>query len=225
MAWHVAADRVLSDWDTLVLRDNRGWPVVAGKNQIWLQNDAETWIKRLEHLVRLKRIFVTGDRIGSKLLPVVHDVVVRNAASLTLLHMRSELMPFGPRGTVFHNLRDLDCSVVYFEQVACPRLQKLRASTAVHSLHQLPADTLISLHMDDLFFVTESHEAIEQLVAACSRFTRLKRLILGRGLRFFPGCSYWIKLHDQAISQLFTNLKEMVEVDILFPERYCPVKL
>ena len=59
MAWHVAADRVLSDWETLRLTESNEWPVTADRDQIVL-NDDETWIERLKQLVRLKEIYVTG---------------------------------------------------------------------------------------------------------------------------------------------------------------------
>ena len=70
----------------------------------------ETWIERLKQLVRLKEIYVTGNYFESEKLAVVDDVVFRNAATLTLLHMRSERLPFDPkRPVVYHNLRDLYC--------------------------------------------------------------------------------------------------------------------
>ena len=189
-AWHVAADRVLSDWETLVMKDKKTQlvtgkkqiktrPVRADKNQIFVTDDA-TWLKRLKQLVRLKEIFVTG-RYCSKLQTVVNDVVIRNANTLTFLHMDTKRLPFDPKQlVVFDNLRDLKCRRIDIDQAvqACPRLVTLRtsASTPVKVLQKLPADTLTSLRIDDLVFRTISHEAIEQLVAALSRLTRLKSL-------------------------------------------------
>ena len=38
MAWHVAADRVLSDWETLRLTESNEWPVTADRDQIVLND-------------------------------------------------------------------------------------------------------------------------------------------------------------------------------------------
>ena len=199
-------------------RDTR--PVRADKNQIFVNNKDEAWIKRLEQLVRLKKIFITDGYFGTKLPEVGPDVVLRNAATLTLLHMRSEWLPFDPkRPVVFSNLRDLKCSGIDPDQAAaCPRLVKLRTRTcAVEVLQKLPAETITSLHITDLCLYNRSPEEMEQLVAAFSRLTRLKSLILEDGLRDFPA-RLWSDLHDAALSKLFTNMKGLEEVDITFPE-------
>ena len=225
-AWYVAADRVLSDWETIVIviKDPKGLRAIAGKerpvradkNRIFLK-DAKR-IKRLTQLVRLKEIFVPDCHFRSKLHAVVDDIVLRNAATLTLLHMRSEQMPLDPkRPVVFHNLRDLECSLMNTDHAAaCPRLVKLRTSILVKGLHKLPAETLTCLHIDDLFLDTGSPEEIEQVIAAFARFTRLKSLVFVEVFRCFAG--QWTELHDQAFSKLFTNMKELEEVEITFPE-------
>ena len=59
---------------------------------------------------------------------------------------------------------------------ACPRLVKLRTDTSVKALLKMPAETLTSLHITKIFISFKSHEDIGQLVAAFSRFTRLKSL-------------------------------------------------
>ena len=103
MAWHVAADRVLSDWDILELAYGSGSHCGDAPHQISIlldkaavltdrqdrghPIDAETWIKRLKPLVRLKKIFLTGNYLWSEPRAVVNDVVLRNASTLTTLHM------------------------------------------------------------------------------------------------------------------------------------------
>ena len=173
-------------------------------------------------LVRLKKIFISGYYFRSKLLMVVNDVVLRNASTLTLLHMGSELRPFDPnRPVVFSNLRDLECSLMVPEETACPRLVKLRTSITVKGLQELPAETLTSLCIDRLAFGFDmamgSPNGIEQLVAAFSRFTRLRSIMLVDGFRFFPA-DWWTDQHDRPFSKLFTNMKELEEVDITFPD-------
>ena len=219
-AWHVAADRVLSDWETLGMRKEKPYRWALDQNKIFLQDDADcrTWIKRLKRLVRLKKIFVPDCYFRSKLRAIVDDVVLRNASTLTLLRMRSGWLPFDPkRPVVFHNLRDLDCSMVEIDQAAaCLRLEKLRTSIPVKGLQKLPAETLTYLSINGLKFESGSPEEIGQLVAALSRFTRLKSLILVGNYGFFH--DQWTNLHDQAFRKLFTNMKELEEVDITFPE-------
>ena len=148
MAWHVAADRVLNDWETLVIgkKEFKTRSDRADKNHIVMQKDAdcETWIKRLKQLVRLKRMLVTGDYyFWSMLRPVVSDVVFRNAATLMLLHVGWARLPFDPKHpVVFRNLRDLECSLRDPDQAAaCPRLEKLRTSLTRHSCLQLYQET------------------------------------------------------------------------------------
>ena len=215
-AWHVAADRVLSDWETLVLEDIEMRAVRAGKNQIFLQNDAKTWIKRLKQLVRLKEIFVFVC-FSPNLLAAADDVVHRNAATLTLLHMGSEPLPFDHNhALLFSNLRDLECFSLLDpdEAAACPRLVKLLTRTSVRVLQKLPAETMTHLHIL-LELENGSHEEIEQLVAALSRLTQLKSLII---MSTFVMNGQEIELHDRSFSRLFTNMKELEEVDIAFPE-------
>ena len=219
--WQAAANYVISEWETLVLviKDRRA--IRPDKNEIFLQNEAEKWIKRLKQLVRLKRIFVTGNYFRPELLPVVDDVVLRNASTLTILHMISKPLPFDPKQpVVFLNLRDLDCSFIRDPDLvtACPRLVKLKTSTSPKVLQKLPAETLTSLHITFLELENGSHEEIKRLAAALSRLTRLKSLILIEGLRYFYGGDQWTELHNQALSLLFTNMKELKEVDITFPE-------
>ena len=55
-----------------------------------------TWIEQLKQLVRLKEIFVADRQSESKLVAVVNDVVLRNAATLMNLHMSSMQLPFDP---------------------------------------------------------------------------------------------------------------------------------
>ena len=223
--WHVAADRVLSDWEKLVIEmedDDNGTSVIliADKNQIFLQNDPETWIKRLKQLVRLKKVFINGNYFGSEIWGVGDDVVLRNALTVTTLHMSSKRLPFDPnRPVVFCSLRELECSRMDPDQAAaCPRLEKLRTSTSPGCLQKLAAETLTSLRIDGLEFETGSPEEIGQLVAALSRLSRLKRLILDcrrtGGIRYF-----WTELHDLPFIELFTNMKELCEVDITFAHR------
>ena len=121
MAWRVAADRVLSVWETLVIvkKQSKTRPVIADKNQIFLI-DGDQAIKRLEQLIRLKKIFVTEGHFGEDGRAVVEDVVIRNVATLTLLHMRLERLPLDPkRPVVFSNLRDLECFRMDPDQVSC----------------------------------------------------------------------------------------------------------
>ena len=218
-AWNVAADRALSDWETLVMGNEPS--LKTDKNQIFMNDaDCETWIKRLGQLVRLKRIFVTdGYYFWSKLWPVVNDVVLRNAATLTLLHMEWEPLPFDPdRPVVFHNLRDLECLRLDPDQAAaCPRLVKLRTSASLKVLQKLPAEKLTCLRIDELGNnETGSHEKeIKQLIAVFSRFTRLKSLI--QIWRHIP--DEGSELYDVAFRKLFTNMKELEEVEITFPEQ------
>ena len=220
MAWNVAADRVLSDWETIVIvtKEGSGSVIAENENHIFL-NGAETWTERLKPLVRLKRIFVPGRYIRFKLLDV-DDVVLRNANTLTLLHMGLEQLPFDlKRPVVFSNLRDLECIYLLNPDLvaALPRLVKLRVRTSsVKVLQKLPAETLTSLQIDYIKPETGSHEEMEQLVAALSRFTRLKSLILVEGFTFSPG--QWTELHDRAFSQLFKDMTELEEVDIKFPQ-------
>ena len=226
-AWHVAADRVLSDWETLALAYE--WDETCGgaprKNRIFL-NDDETWIERLQQLVRLKKVSVTVNLYWTELLPVVKDVVLSNAATLTLLHMRSEL-PFDVnRPVVFSNLRDLECRFIrHPDQVAAlSRLEKLWThKITVKVLQKLPAETLTGLRIDKFYFdddepEPESSEEMEQLFAAFSRLTRLKRLILVDGFRYFP--DEWTEPCDRAFGKMFTNMRELDEVDITFPEHF-----
>ena len=72
------------------------------------------------------------------------------------------------------------------------------------------------MHIFSLKLENASHEEIGQVVAAFSRLTRLKILNLVEGLRYFR--DPWTELHDRAFRKLFTNMKELEEVDILFPE-------
>ena len=109
MAWKVAADRVLSDWETLVIVRSDIKTRPADKDHIFMPGDAEKWIERTKQLVRLKKLFVNGTDFRSNLRAVVQELVIRNASTLTLLRMRSELLPFDPnRPVVFSNLRDLE---------------------------------------------------------------------------------------------------------------------
>ena len=187
--WHAAANYVISDWEKqeLVFRNFETGPVRTGKNQIFIDRaaiqlngevaneaHAQTWIKRLKQLVRLKEIFIPGSCIWSKVLAVGKEVVFRNASTLTLLHMRSERLPFDhKRPVVFHNLQDLECGRMDVDQAAaCPRLVNLWTKTSVEVLRKLSAETLTSLRIDDIVFKTISHEEIEQLVAALSRLRR-----------------------------------------------------
>ena len=105
------------------------------------------------------------------------------------------------------------------QAAACPRLVKLRISTnMVEVLQKLPADTLTSLHINDLRFENESHEELEQLVAALSRLTRLWSLFLGCGLQDFIPVHQWTDLHDHALCNLFTNMKKLEVVGITFSQ-------
>ena len=72
---------------------------------------------------------------------------------------------------------------------------------------------MTSLDITDLD-IKESHEEIEQLVAALSRLTRLKSLTLWDGYAVYQ----WTELHDRALSKLFRNMKELEQVDITFPQ-------
>ena len=73
---------------------------------------------------------------------------------------------------------------------------------------------MTSLHID-LELETKSHVEIEQLVAACSRLMQLKSIYLDFGYAYFQ--DEFTDLHDGAFSKLFTNMKKLEEVDILFP--------
>ena len=150
----------------------------------------------------------------------MYDVVFRNSATLTLLNMDTEQSFRLKQPVVFHNLRDLECSLMDADEAAaCPRLEKLSTRIPVKVLQKLPAETLTSLRIISLAFGSGSHEAIEQLVSALSRLTRLKSLILVNGLRsFLP--RQWTDLHDRAFSRLFTNMKELEEVGIAFTLLY-----
>ena len=56
----------------------------------------------------------------------MHDVVFRNAATLTLLHTRSKLLFDPKQPVVFPNLRDLECNFLHPDKVAAfPRLKSL----------------------------------------------------------------------------------------------------
>ena len=141
MAWHVAADRVLSDWETLVMRDRDKRPVITDKNQIFVNEDGP-WIERLKQLVRLKKIFFPDGYFCSKLRGVGNNIVLRNAATLTRLHMSSEPVPLDSvHPVVFNNLRDLECNSIPAHVVTAlprlPRLVKLRTRTSVED----PAET------------------------------------------------------------------------------------
>ena len=242
--WQAAADYVISDWETLTVACEWGSNCAdahlknrillnkaavsvnrqaRARSMIWHRRQTETdatWIKRLKQLVRLKEIFVTDNCEGhleSKLVAVVNDVVLRNSATLTLLHMRWMPLRLNPNhAVVFRNLRDLDCRyLVDPDRVAAlPRLVKLRTSTSIKVLQKLPAETMTSLHID-LELETKSHVEIEQLVAACSRLMQLKSIYLDFGYAFFQ--DEFTDLHDGAFSKLFTNMKKLEEVDILFP--------
>ena len=246
--WQAAANYVISDCSTLALAYKWGTNCrdAPHKNRILLnkaavlidrqarrrpmiwrrtktETNAATWIERLKQIVRLKafHFVMEGFAYSEDLMPVVDDVVRVNASSLTLLHLSSMPLPIHPNHPlVFPNLQDLECSLdVDPDQViACPRLVKLRACITVQGLQKVPAETLTSLYIDDLVLETGSPEEIEQLVAAFSRFTRLKSLILVEGLRYFYDGGNWTELHDQALSMLFKNMNELEEVDITLPE-------
>ena len=93
---------------------------------------------------------------------------------------------------------------------------KLKTLTSVKVLQKLPAEALTSLQITFLKLETKSHEEIEQLAVALSRFTQLESLILVDGLRYFP-THWWNDLHDGAFSKFFINMKKLEEVDIRFP--------
>ena len=103
------------------------------------------------------------------------------------------------------------------QAAACPRLVRLRTWTSVKVLQKLPAETMTSLHID-IELGSRSHEEIERLVAALSRLTRLKRLIIVQGLRFYPA-HLWTDMHDRSLCKLFTDMKELEVLDITLPER------
>ena len=247
--WQAAANYVISDWETLevVVRKCKQWPVRTDKNQIFLITDSalchrrrhrrglahvysrnkkvltyvQTWIERLNQLGRLREIrFVDDDfAFGTAARAVVNDIVLRNANTLTL--MRGELLPLqASHRVVFSNLRDLEFNSLLDpdQAAACPRLVKLRAWTSVKVLQKLPAETMTSLHIDDLELESRSHQEIENLVSALSRLTRLKSIVLARGLRYSMG--QWSEQHDEAYSKLFTNMKDLEEVDIKFPRNH-----
>ena len=245
--WQAAANYVISDCSTLALAYKWGSTRDAPhKNRIllntaavlmdrqarkrpWIwhkkktETDATTWIERLKHIVRLKAFYFVeeGFAYSEDLVPVVHDVVRVNASSLKLLHMSSIPVPSDPNHTVMYsNLQDLECSLLLDPDwvAACPRLVKLRTRTTVQALYKVPAETLTSLQIDYLEFETGSPEEIEQLVAAFSRFTRLKCLILDEGLSYFYFGDQWTELHDQALSLLFTNMKELEDVYFALPK-------
>ena len=239
--WQAAANDVIRNWKTLVLvvRDSKTLPVRTHNNQIFMdraaispksrsrflhwrmrneqanRSHAQSWIKRLKQLVRLKeiRFDIMKPLCGESLVPVVDDIVLRNASTLTRLHIGSQKLPFDPkRPVVFHKLRDLECSQMDYDQAAaCPRLVKLRAGTSsVKGLQKIPAETLTSLHIVHVRLENELPKEIGQLFAAFSRFTRLKCLILVGGFRYFPAG------HDRAFNRLFANMKELEEVAIRF---------
>ena len=240
--WQAAADYVISDWETLALAYDLGSKCRAAPHKNWIvlnkaadsinrqararpmiwrrrQTDAATWIEQLKQLVRLKEIFVADRQSESKLVAVVNDVVLRNAATLMNLHMSSMQLPFDPDHTVmFRNLRDLDCGSFLDPDraAACPRLVKLKTHTSVKVLQKLPAEALTSLQITFLKLETKSHEEIEQLAVALSLFTLLESLSLEDGLRYFP-THRWNDLHDGAFSKFFINMKKLEEVDIRFP--------
>ena len=187
------------------------------------------WIKRLERMVRLKKLSVVFAlvelplrffKFSHPLKSLLNAVIMRNASTLTTIDCH--LLPFDPEHKsthehavlVYGKLQNLICDMLTpAAAAACPRLVRLEVSRPVtaEALQNLPHETMQHLRADP---DAQEPQEIETFIATVSRMTQLKELKLAE-----MRCDTSLINPDLLFIELFSNLKQLEKIDIWFPSK------
>ena len=245
--WYVAANNVLSDWETLmiVMKDGKTQPVRTDKNEIFLTKDkvwfnrsldhgqgtsgqrtanaphAQTWIERLKQLARLKemRFFMLGfDDWTLALVAVVDDVVLRNQSTLTILNVVLQRQSWEPNHPVWWDWDRPELEHYLLDPDWAAACPRLVKLRTSISVITLQKLPAETLTCLHIDYLIWLTGSHEEIGQLFAALSRFTRL---KSLILAVGCKtfrgQWTELHDRPFSNLFTNMIELEEVEITFP--------